>query len=189
MEGWHREMTFEATGLPWVPTSPHIPDYHTAYFYPATGIIGELDPNMIGIGYTLPFQVLVTENIDAMQLANAMNALQIEGVRFRPIWFKPYYMAKKGIPLQGVQIHLKDPLRAPLTSIQFWFLQEAHRLDPAFDPFEGKEDRYSMFDKVCGSDHLRTSLMSNFNFSMLEDFWNRDADRFRERSAEYYLYK
>ncbi|MCD4709497.1 MAG: DUF1343 domain-containing protein, partial [Bacteroidales bacterium] len=43
MEGWHREMTFGATGLPWVPTSPHIPDYHTAYFYPATGIIGELD--------------------------------------------------------------------------------------------------------------------------------------------------
>ncbi len=189
MEGWHREMAFGATGLPWVPTSPHIPDYHTAYFYPATGIIGELDPNMIGIGYTLPFQVLVTENIDAAQLANAMNALQIEGVVFRPIWFKPYYMAKKGTPLQGVQIHLNDPLRAPLTTIQFWFLQEARKLDPAFDPFEGKEDRYRMFDMVCGSDHLRTSIMTNFNFSELLEFWNRDADRFREHSVKYYLYK
>ena len=89
MEGWHREMTFGETGLPWVPTSPHIPDYHTSYFYPATGIIGELDPNMIGIGYTLPFQVLVTEKVDAVQLSAAMNALQIEGVIFRPIWFKP----------------------------------------------------------------------------------------------------
>ncbi|MCD4711092.1 MAG: DUF1343 domain-containing protein [Bacteroidales bacterium] len=189
MEGWHREMTFGATGLPWVPTSPHIPDYHTVYFYPATGIIGELDPNMIGIGYTLPFQVLVTENIDAAQLANAMNALKIEGVVFRPIWFKPYYMAKKGVPLQGVQTHLTDPLRAPLTTIQFWFLQEARKLDPAFDPFEGKEDRYRMFDMVCGSDHLRTSIMTNFDFSELLEFWNRDADRFRERSIQYYLYK
>jgi uncharacterized protein YbbC (DUF1343 family) len=189
MEGWHRAMTFEGTGLPWVPTSPHIPDYHTAYFYPATGIIGELDPNMIGIGYTLPFQLLATENIDALQLAHAMNSLQIEGVEFRPIWFKPYYMAKKGAALQGVQIYLSDPLRAPLTSIQFWFLQEAHKLDPAFDPFKGKEDRYRMFDMVCGSDHLRTSLMRNKNFEEVLEYWNRDTELFRERSTEYYLYK
>ena len=189
MEGWHRDMTFEDTSLPWVPTSPHIPDYHTAYFYPATGIIGELDPNMIGIGYTLPFQVLVTENIDAVKLADAMNGLGIEGVRFRPIWFKPYYMARAGVPLQGVQIHLTDPLRAQLTTIQFWFLQEAHKLDPSFDPFKGKEDRYRMFDMVCGSDHLRNSMMTDFDFTRLVDFWNGGTDRFRERSTEYYLYK
>jgi uncharacterized protein YbbC (DUF1343 family) len=189
MEGWNREMTYGQTGLPWVPTSPHIPDYKTAFFYAATGIIGELDPNMIGIGYTLPFQLLATENTDAIQLADAMNSLQIEGVRFRPIWFKPYYMAKKGTPLQGVQIYLTDPLRAPLTTIQFWFLQEAHRLDPSFDPFEGKEGRYRMFDIVCGSDHMRTSMMAHFDFSALLDFWNRDSDLFRERSIEYYLYK
>jgi len=189
MEGWQRDMTFGSCGLPWVPTSPHIPDYRTASFYPATGIIGELDPNMIGIGYTLPFQVLATENIDALELTHAMNSLQIDGVEFRPIWFKPYYMAKKGTPLQGVQIYLTDPLRAPLTSIQFWFLQEARKLDPEFNPFEGKEGRYSMFDKVCGSDHLRSSIMTTFDFTALLEYWNRDVDRFRERSIPYYLYK
>ena len=189
MEGWSREMTFGETGLPWVPTSPHIPDYPTALFYAATGIIGELDPSMIGIGYTLPFKVLVTENIDAYELVSAMNALQIEGVDFRPIWFKPYYMAKQGTPLQGVQIHLTDPLRAPLTGIQFWFLQEAHKLDPSFDPFEGKEDRYRMFDMVSGSDHLRSALMDSFNFEEIQEYWDRDTDGFRERSRAYYLYK
>ena len=189
MEGWSREMTFEATGLQWVPTSPHIPDYRTAFFYPATGIIGELDPNMIGIGYTLPFQVLVTDSIDAAKLADAMNALEIYGVLFRPIYFKPYYMARKGSPLQGVQMHLTDPVRAELTSIQFWFLQEAHKLDPTFNPFAGKENRYRMFDYGCGSDHLRTSMMEDFDFSKLEGFWNRDAESFRERSSKYFLYK
>jgi uncharacterized protein YbbC (DUF1343 family) len=189
MEGWKREMTFGDTGLPWVPTSPHIPDYSTAWFYAATGIIGELDPNMIGVGYTLPFKVLVTEHIDAIELTAAMNALQIEGVAFRPIWFKPYYMPKKGIALQGIQIHLTDPLKAPLTEIQFWFLQEAHKLDPSFNPFEGKEDRYRMFDIVSGSDHLRNTLMGSFNFDELQEYWNKDADRFRELSRTYYLYK
>jgi len=189
MEGWHREMTFDQTGLPWVPTSPHIPDYRTAFFYPATGILGELDPNMIGIGYTLPFQVLATENIDAVKLAEAMNALDIKGVSFRPIYFTPYYMPMKGKALQGVQLHLTDPVRAPLTSIQFWFVQEAHKLDPSFNPFAGKESRYRMFDQVCGSDHLRQSLMKNFDFSALEDYWTLDAEAFRARSARYHLYK
>jgi uncharacterized protein YbbC (DUF1343 family) len=189
MEGWTRSMTFEQTGLQWVPTSPHIPDDRTAFYYPATGIIGELDPNMIGIGYTLPFQVLVTESIDAGRLAEAMNGLGLEGVIFRPIYLKPYYMEKKGEILQGVQIHITDPARAPLTEIQFWFLQEAHRLDPDFDPFRGREGRYRMFDQVCGSDLLRTSMMEHFDFRSLQSYWNRDVAAFKKLSSKYYLYK
>jgi len=189
MEGWCREMTFDRTGLPWVPTSPHIPDYKSAFFYPATGIIGELDPNMIGIGYTLPFQLMATENVDAGQLADALNSLNLEGVIFRPIYYKPYYMSKKGIPMQGVQVHLTQPNRAALTEIQFWFLQEAHKIDPSFNPFEGKEDRYRMFDYGCGSDLLRKSLMKDFNFDMLLSYWTHDSEDFKKRSERYYLYK
>ena len=46
-----------------------------------------------------------------------------------------------------------------------------------------------MFDMVCGSDHVRSSIMNHFDFSRLLDFWNGETDRFRERSADYYLYK
>ncbi len=189
MKGWKREMTFDQTGLQWVPTSPHIPDYRTAFFYPATGIIGELDPNMIGIGYTLPFQLLVTESVDAHKLSEALNGLSLYGVYFRPIHIKPYYMAKKGTPLQGVQIHLTDPANANLTEIQFWFLQEARKLDPAFNPFEGKEDRFRMFDMVSGSDRLRISMMKDFNFKTLQEYWNRDVELFQKQSSAFYLYK
>jgi len=189
MKGWTREMTFDQTGLQWVATSPHIPDYRAAFGYPATGIIGELDPNMIGIGYTLPFQLLVTESIKATELANAMNELGLEGVVFRPVYIKPYYMAKKGVALQGVQIHFTDLSKVRLTDIQFWFLQEARKLDASFDPFEGKEDRYRMFDRVLGSDHLRTSLLEDYNFEAIREFWTSDEKSFVQKSSKYYLYK
>ena len=175
MEGWSRKMNFEDTGLQWVPTSPHIPYASAAFCYPATGIIGELDPNMIGIGYTLPFQTLVTEEVDALQLADSLNKLGLEGIIFRPIHLKPYYKAKKGTPLQGVQIHFTDPSIAVLTEIQFLFLQEARKINPEFDPFRGKEDRYRSIDIVCGSDRLRKSMMADFDFSKL--------------SKNYYLYQ
>ncbi len=189
MEGWTRSMTFGDTKLPWVPTSPHIPSKEAAFGYPATGIIGELDGSMIGIGYTLPFQVLVTDAVPAEALADAMNGLGLNGLIFRPIHLRPYYTDRKGQTLQGVQVHITDPARAPLTEVQFWFLQEAHRLDPEFDPFRGREDRYRMFDQVCGSDRMRTSLMKDYNFKPLTTYWNGQARNFRERAAGYTLYK
>lgn len=188
MEGWTRDMTFDLTGLQWVPTSPHIPQYTTAFYYPATGIIGELGGGMIGIGYTLPFQVLVTENIDALILCDAMNALELPGVEFRPIYLKPYYSANKGLALQGVQVYITDLLNAGLTEIQFLFLQEAHKIDPDFNPFLGSEDRYSMIDKVLGSDVLRTSMMEDFDFEKLRPYWNKDRESFLKLSQKYYLY-
>jgi uncharacterized protein YbbC (DUF1343 family) len=131
----------------------------------------------------------VTENIDAAALAKTMNALDIYGVKFRPIYFKPYYMPRKGVALQGVQMHLTDPVRAELTSIQFLFLQEAHKLDPSFNPFEGKENRYRMFDMVSGSDRLRVSMMEDFDFSRVQEYWKQDAESFRQASTKYHLYK
>jgi uncharacterized protein YbbC (DUF1343 family) len=50
MQGWNRQMLFEDTGLHWVPSSPHIPHTHSAYFYPVSGILGELYVVNIGVG-------------------------------------------------------------------------------------------------------------------------------------------
>ena len=188
MQGWKRDMTYDKTGLLWVPSSPHIPNFETAFYYAATGIIGELDPNMIGIGYTLPFQTLVTVNIDAQKLAESMNKLALEGVIFRPIYFKPYYMEKQGKELQGVQIHITDFNRVKLSEIQFYFLQLARELNPDFNIFTGKENRYSMFDKVCGTDYIRKSLMKDGRFDPFKSYWEKDVQTFRNLSSRYYLY-
>ncbi|HER08255.1 MAG TPA: DUF1343 domain-containing protein [Bacteroides sp.] len=190
MEGWEREMTFDRTGLLWVPTSPHIPDERTVFYNAATGILGELDPNMVGIGYTLPFQTLVTAQMDAEALADTMNHRGLEGVIFRPIYLKPYYMAKKGEALQGVQIYLTDLQQAVLTEIQFRFLQDAVKVAPAFDVFLGREAQYGSFDRVCGTDRVRQSIMEGDIEKALE-IWrgdSREREDFMKKARKYYLY-
>ena len=112
----------------------------------------------------------------------------LQWVLFRPIYLKPYYMAKKGVPMQGVQVYITDLVNAGLTEIQFLFLQEAHRIDPDFNPFRGQEDRFSMFDKVLGSDVLRKSMLEDFNFEKLRPYWNNDRESFLNLSQKYYLY-
>ena len=57
MKGWKRKMDYVQTGLQWVPSSPHIPHTHSSFFYPVSGILGELGYMSIGVGYTIPFQM------------------------------------------------------------------------------------------------------------------------------------
>ena len=125
MKKWRRKMHFGDTGLPWVPTSPHIPFAHSAYFYPVSGILGELGYLSIGVGYTLPFEMFAAEWIDAEQFAGALNAKRLPGITFRPLHLKPYYAVGQGKNLQGVQVHLTDFSKARLSDIQFHVMEVA----------------------------------------------------------------
>lgn len=159
MEGWRREMVWRDCGLPWVPSSPHIPTPESAFYYPATGTAGELGTLNIGVGYTLPFQTLAAPWIkDAEKLAERLNALpELKGFRFRPIHYKPFYGSGKDVEQHGVQIYLADPSTASLlTLVPFYAMQELAVLYPARKPLEtAAASRISMFDKVLGTDRMR----------------------------------
>ena len=189
MEGWERKMSFEETGLEWVPTSPHIPHKDSPYYYPATGIIGELYTISIGVGYTTPFQTFAAEWIKPNVLADKLNSYNLAGVKFRPLSFKPYYSSMKGLNLQGVQIHITDFEAVNLSEIQFYFFQAHNELYPDKNLFElCDESRWGMFDKVCGTNKIRENLMSNGSFEKIKWYWNKDVDTFREVSKAYHLY-
>jgi len=189
MKGWKREMSFSETGLPWVPSSPHIPNALTCLLYPATGIMGELYVASIGVGYTTPFQTFATEWIDADSLANNLNELGLPGIRFRPVHYKPYYSVSLGKMVHGVQIHITDEKAAQLSLIQFYILQEIHKLWPDKDLF-GMCDpsRLDMFDKVCGSDRIRKEFTRAYRVESILDLWNGPANDFRAKARKYFLY-
>jgi uncharacterized protein YbbC (DUF1343 family) len=189
MAGWKRSMSFEDTGLPWVPSSPHIPEAQSTLFYPATGIIGELYVVSIGVGYTLPFQLFAAEWLNADSLAQNLNLLHLNGVIFRPVHYKPYYSVAQGKIVHGVQIHFTDNKQAYLSLIQFYILQEAHKLWPDKDVFKlCDKSRLDMFDKVCGTDIVRTEFEKSFSVSSIYGIWNKDIPAFRKKAEKYFLY-
>jgi uncharacterized protein YbbC (DUF1343 family) len=190
MNGWNRNMTFQETGLPWVPTSPHIPNSMSAIYYAASGILGELYTISIGVGYTQPFELFAAEWINADDLSENLNNLDIPGVLFRPVHYKPYYSVGKDIMLHGVQLHFTDIQKAPVSLIQFYVMQECHKLYPDKNPFEMCEaSRLSMFDKVCGSNQIRRRFTENFLVSNIKEIWDAPKDSFLKKSKKYYLYQ
>jgi uncharacterized protein YbbC (DUF1343 family) len=190
MEGWTRTMIFEQTGLPWVLTSPHIPHPYSAIYYPVTGILGELYSVSIGVGYTLPFQLVAAEWIEPNALAAKLNAMALPGIIFRPISFKAYYSVGKDKRLGGVQIYITDYSKVEsLALIQFYILEKMKELYPAQNVFElCEKSRHSMFDKVSGSKKIRELFTTNFKTSDIKAYWMKDAEAFKALSAKYYLY-
>lgn len=189
MEGWRRDMTWDETGLEWIVASPHVPHAEAAVFYSVTGIFGEFGYVNIGVGYTLPFQIMGAPWIDADSLASALNDLQLAGIEFRPIYFKPYYSVFKGELCEGVQIHILDYKAAKLSEVQFLVVQEMMRLWPERNWFElCNQKRFNMFDKVCGTGHIREAFGKNYKWEDIREYWYKDVDWYREASSKYYLY-
>lgn len=190
MKGWRRRMSYEQTGLQWIASSPHIPQPATAAFYPVSGIVGELGYLSIGVGYTLPFQLFAAPWIKAEELADRLNGLQLPGVRFRPIHFKPFYSVGKGEQMQGVQVHITDLRRAALSEIQFLVMQEVAALYPDRAIFDHADrGRFDMFDKVSGSREIRERFSQRNRWEDVSEYWNKDVDSFRQLSKRYHLYK
>lgn len=185
MKGWKRRMSYDATGLTWVSPSPHVPRAASSMYYAATGIMGELRVFSEGVGYPLPFELVGAPTLQADALAKELNARHLTGVHFRPIHFKPYYASHKGETCGGVQIHLLDPQRVHLTAIQF------HVMDVAQSKFGiemfGKK-RSRMFDKVCGTDRIRTMFADGTEIKEILRFWDEGLDEFRVQRKPYLLY-
>ncbi|MCR5276131.1 MAG: DUF1343 domain-containing protein [Bacteroidales bacterium] len=188
MEGWHRDMTFDKTGLPWVPPSPNIPYPQNAVNYPCAGLAGEFYGYLnIGIGYTLPFSTFAAEWIDADALKKRLDAFGVPGVAWRPIHYTPSYGSSAGKLIHGVQFHFTDYDAAPLTKLQFYVIQAVWELYKK-NPFEMSEGRLAMFDKVCGTDYVRTVFGKSLNVKDLFPYWDKDVDDFRSLSKKYYIY-
>lgn len=189
MQGWKRTMTFDDTGLPWVPTSPHIPTSTSPRYYVATGILGELGVVSEGVGYTLPFQMFAAEWIDPERLAMRMTAQDIEGVMFRPVRFRPFYGRNKDKDVGGVQIYITDYSKVNLMSLQFRLLQVHHDMYPDKNPFEMADARsLKSFDAVLGTDEIRKRFTKSMRFEDVRDYLNKDVETFRKKSKKYLLY-
>jgi uncharacterized protein YbbC (DUF1343 family) len=188
MTGWSRDMTFKETGLQWVPTSPHIPHRDSAIYYSATGILGELYYINIGIGYTTPFQTFAAEWIDAYEISSRLNALDLDGVMFRPVTYRPFYGSHQGKVVHGVQVHITDYREVNLMSLQYLFMENHHELYPENNPFEHAPHRHRMYDRVSGTSKVRKLFTARMKYEDVKEFLHKDVDAFRERSRRYYLY-
>ncbi len=191
MEGWRRGMTFGETGWIWVPTSQHIPQWTTSYFYGMTGTLGELGKVNVGVGTPTPFELIGAEWLDGQTFAERLNAHGVPGVIFRPLSFSPRYALGTGKMLHGVQIHISDYHLVNPADVLAVLIIELVRIAPERNLFAGyllDNGQPSGFLKALGNRAMAEQLARNEIPEGLSPGGSEELDAFLERRDRYLLY-
>lgn len=173
MKGYTRDMTFLDTGLPFVQTSPNIPDLTSALCYMATGL-GE----GTGVGQRDQFKWVGGNGIDSERFAHLLNNSGLEGVKYIP--------APRG-NAGGVRLEITDPRTFNPARSGFYALAYAKQLKKDFKiPKSGT--RLVMFDKIMGTDKIGLYLEQNLDPQEIEKRYQPQLERFKEEREKYLLY-
>ncbi|QPC84089.1 DUF1343 domain-containing protein [Phototrophicus methaneseepsis] len=192
-EGWVRQMTWDATGLPFVTTSPAIPHASTVMQYPGACLI-EGTTLSEGRGTALPFEVVGAPYIDGARLAEVLNEQQHPGVRFRPHAFLPTSSKFAGTTCYGVQAHITDTAR--FLPIETWLavIIAVRRLYPdGFNWLPLSQEQYERgdvlhFDRLIGSDTPRLMIEDGASLDEITAGWSDFCAEFQAERQIYLLY-
>lgn len=187
MEGWRRDMTYEDTGLLWVPTSPHVPHPETAYLVAAIGCIGELGTISEGVGTPSPFEFIGAPWIDGERLAEELNSKQLPGVYFRPTYFRPFYLRFIKEQCGGVQIHILNKSAFAPANVQVHILTALKKLFPDKNIFD--TSRISSFDRAYGTDEVRQAVIRGDAPEKIIASWQEGLEKFKQIRKKYLIYQ
>lgn len=192
MKGWQRNMTFEQTGLAWIPTSPQIPESDTPLYYATTGILGEFSLINIGVGYTLPFKVVGAPWINAEHFASVLNSQKIEGVNFVPFHYRPFFGSFKGLDCHGVKINITDVHKYKPLTVQYFIVGILKSLYPQIvtaNLNNLKPGQKKLFCQAMGNDVMIKLLINEKYVSWkLIDFQKTERESFMKHRVKYLLY-
>jgi len=81
LRGWKRGMWFDQTGLPWIPTSPNIPDLESAILYPGIACL-EYTNLSVGRGTPIPFLWIGAPWFQPEKVLKILEKADLKGVTF-----------------------------------------------------------------------------------------------------------
>ncbi|MFZ4763596.1 MAG: exo-beta-N-acetylmuramidase NamZ family protein [Roseimicrobium sp.] len=179
MNGWHRGMVWQNTGLRWHRTSPNIPYATSPLYYVATGIMGGAASVDVGIGSDNPFGYAAASGVNPSAFAAYIQRLDFPGVRATPY-------ARSGFG--GVKLSIDPRTPANITALDVFMLAEANRQSRGRVLGRMSASQLSLFNKVYGSDSLRRDLLRGRSPASIVDSWRGFENSFRAKRERYLLY-
>jgi uncharacterized protein YbbC (DUF1343 family) len=191
MQGWQRDLYFEATGVPWVMPSPNIPTIETTVVYPGT-VLFEGTNVSEGRGTTKPFELIGAPWVTSERFADGLNRLELPGVYFRPVVFEPTFHKHAKTSCGGCQIHLLDraTFRPVETAVALLAAFRACGSDQfAWRPPPYEYEHHKMpFDILAGSSELREQVQAGLSASEIARSWEQSTNDFQALRKRFLLY-
>jgi len=107
MKNWHRNYFYDSTGLRWVPPSPNLRTTKGAILYPGLEILQNAGVS-VGRGTEAPFEQFGAPWMNGEEVASALNAKHLPGVRFVSQPMIPVSGLYAGVRCGGVGIRVME---------------------------------------------------------------------------------
>jgi uncharacterized protein YbbC (DUF1343 family) len=179
MRGWGRNVTWNDTGLRWIPTSPNIPRWNSPLYYVATGLIGELHGPETGVGGARPFEILAARGVSAGSLTDYMNSQHLAGVIF-----SEYSSGAVG----GSYLRIDPAAPGNLTAINIYGLAEMNRQLRTNLITRSSRGKREMLFKCCGSSSIASQFARGTGPGGIVASWGVDVAQFKGERSQYLLY-
>ena len=180
IEGWRRDLPFDQTGLLWINPSPNIRSLTQALLYPGIGLL-ETTNLSVGRGTDTPFEVIGAPYIDALELAEELNRLQLPGLRFYPIRFTPSASKFAAENCQGVTIALVDRSRCQIVQAGVAIAHTLHRL-------YGQVFELPRFNRLLRHPQTVQRIEAGHSWQAIVSSWSNEPKDFEIRREPYLLY-
>jgi uncharacterized protein YbbC (DUF1343 family) len=183
--GWNRAEWGDQTGLPWIPTSPNMPDLESAIHYPGTCLFEGTNLS-VGRGTDRPFQQIGAPWLEADSIAARMSSRELRGVRFEAVTFTPRRADDgkyEGQRVRGIRLRVTDRTVYDPTQAAIALLLEIRESAGA-----AWEWRPEAFDRLAGTDAVRLAVEAGATMQVITDAWADDLHRFAAVRANYLLY-
>lgn len=190
MRGWHRQMWYDETGLPWVMPSPNMPTLDTAIVYPGQCLI-EGTTLSEARGTTRPFELFGAPGLNAQALHARLNDYNLPGVAFRLASFRPMFQKHANATCSGLQMHVTD--REAFESVTTSYAILAATME-VFDEFSWRSEAYEFVDDqlaidlLLGDKSLREALEAGDDPVELARDEDPELAEFLDRRRECSLY-
>jgi uncharacterized protein YbbC (DUF1343 family) len=145
-----------------------------------------------GRGTTRPFELVGAPWIAAERYSDAMNRLELPGVRFRPVVFEPTFHKHAQTSCGGCQIHVLDrttfrPVETGVAVIGAFQAGAASGFAWRDPPYEYEREKPPI-DILAGSSDLREQIDAGVPAREIAQSWQPGVDEFERLRERFLLY-
>jgi uncharacterized protein YbbC (DUF1343 family) len=181
LRNWRRDAWFDETALAWVNPSPNMRNLLAATLYPGIGAIEGTNVS-VGRGTDTPFEQIGAPWMKGPELASALNARAVPGVRFYPVAFTPAAGAKLGgQACQGVFMIVTDRERLRPVRVGVEIASALSRL-------YGEQFKLEDAASLLGSTATIARIRRGDDPAAIAASWAADEAKWRVTRAKYLLY-
>src|SRR6266478_3916336 len=181
MRNWHRNYFFESTGIKWIPPSPNLRTTKGSILYPGIEILQDAGVS-VGRGTQTPFEEFGAPWMNGDEVAAALNARNLPGLRFVAKPFIPIAGLYSGQRCGGVSIKITDRFKVRSMRVGLEIAAILQKLYP-------KQFEISKMIELVGNADTLQQLQSGVPPEKIVASWTDSLTAFDQVRRKYFLYK